>query len=380
MERVRFGVIGTGGMGQGHCEKMGQLEEVELTCVCDVDKDKVQGVARQYGIPYFLKHRELLDSGLADAVMIATPHYFHPPIAIDAFRKGIHVLSEKPIGVTVKAADKMIRSADRSGLVFSVMFQWRSEPAFQAAKMLMDQSRLGIIYRTELMMGSFRSQAYYDSATWRATWKGEGGGVLLNQAPHIMDIFTWLAGTPQKVQGKLHTRRHAIEVEDEACALLEYPSGATGYIHCSVNEVPGVNRMEICGEKGKILLEGRTLSFYEVEEGIQAYCDGTDQMWGAPASAKKRVSLKSRQTGHAAIIRNTARAILYGEELLSPGREGLHSLELANAMILSGIKKKAVRIPLDRDEYEALISDLKKTSKIKKKLRLQTATDPQHKG
>jgi len=379
MKKVRFGIVGTGGMGQGHCSKMQDLDEVKLTCVCDIDEDKVKGVGKQYGVPHFLKHKDLLESGLADAVIVATPHYFHPPIAIDAFRKGIHVLSEKPIGVTVKAVDRMIKAAEKSGLIFSVMFQWRSEPSFQAAKRLIDAGRVGEIYRTELMMGSFRSQAYYDSATWRATWRGEGGGVLLNQAPHIMDIFTWLAGVPKTVRGKVNTRRHEIEVEDEAYALLEYANGATGYIHCSVNEVPGTNRIEICGEKGKILLDGRKLSFHEVERGIQEYSDGTEKMWGSPEASKKRVPLKKQETGHAAIIRNTARAILYGEELLSPGIEGIRSLELANAMILSGNKGKIARIPLDRDEYEDLINQLKKKSKTKKRVRLQTVTDPQHK-
>ena len=378
MKRVRFGVVGTGGMGQGHCSKMAEIEEAQLACVCDIDEKVARSVGEKHKVPWFTRHKDLLESGLVDAITIATPHYFHPPIAIDAFRKGFPVLSEKPIAVTVKAADQMIAAAEKSGLTFSVMFQMRSEPVFQAAKRVIDQGLVGEIYRTQLVMASFRSQAYYDSATWRATWKGEGGGVLLNQAPHIMDIFTWLAGLPCKVQGQVRTRRHKIEVEDESFGLLEYPNGASGFIHCSVNESPGGDRIEICGDRGKLLIQGRTLSLFTVEGGIQAFSDGTDQMWGSPKAKKRRVTLKDRESGHKAIIRNTARSILYGEPLLSPGLEAIRSLELANALILSGKKNKTVKVPVNREEYEDLIQGLRKTSKKLGGLRLQRVTDPAH--
>lgn len=192
-DTVRFGIVGTGGMGSGHCNMMAQIPEAKLAALCDVNPDTLQPLAAKYDVPAFATHQELLDSGLVDAVIIATPHYFHPPIAEDAFAKGIHVLSEKPVGVTVGAVDKMIAAAKASGLKFGAMFQMRAEPQNQAAKQIAASGVLGNIYRTSLVMGWYRSQAYYNSGGWRATWVGEGGGVLINQAPHYLDLFTWLA-------------------------------------------------------------------------------------------------------------------------------------------------------------------------------------------
>ncbi len=223
MDTVRFGIIGVGGMGSGHARNMPFIDEVELTAVCDISPQALGVATEAFGVPGFATHTELLDSGLVDAVIVATPHYFHPPIAIDAMERGIHVISEKPMAVTVSGAEAMIEAARRTGVVFSVMFQQRTLPVSQAAKRLVDEGRLGELYRTLLIDSHFRSQAYYNSAGWRATWKGEGGGVLLNQAPHGMDLFTWLGGMPSRVIAKVATRQHTIEVEDEATALIEYP-------------------------------------------------------------------------------------------------------------------------------------------------------------
>jgi len=271
----------------------------------------------------------------------------------------------------------MIQTAAETGIVFAVMFQQRASPVHQAAKKLVDEGRLGPLYRTQLVDAHFRSQAYYDSASWRATWKGEGGGVLLNQAPHGMDIFTWLAGMPSRVTAQVHTRQHRIEVEDEAAAMLEYPNGATGYLLETVNEVPTGSRIELCGEYGKLVLEGRGLRFWEVKPGVRAFSDGADQMWGRPQVELVDVPLEERETGHAAIVRNVARAILFGEELVSPGPEALASLELADAILLSGHKGKPVDLPLDRAEYDAFIAE-KQSQSVDKNVEDQRITDPNH--
>jgi len=195
-DKVRFGVIGTGGMGSGHCRMIPLIPETELAAICDVNPDVRANISAKYNVPAFATHTELLDSGLVDAVTIATPHYFHPPIAIEAFRKGIHVLSEKPLAVTVSDADAMILAARQSGLKFGVMYQMRGEPQNLAARRIVESGVLGEIYRTSLVMAWYRSQAYYNSGGWRATWSGEGGGVLINQAPHYLDLFSWLGGLP----------------------------------------------------------------------------------------------------------------------------------------------------------------------------------------
>jgi predicted dehydrogenase len=377
MDIVRFGIVGTGGMGNGHAHNMPAIPEVRLTAVCDTNPEALQAAMDDYEVPGFGTHAALLDSGLVDAILIATPHYFHPPIAIDAMRRGIHVISEKPMAVTVSAADEMIEVAEETGVVFGVMFQQRTLPISQAAKKLVEEGRLGPLYRTLLIDAHFRSQAYYNSASWRATWKGEGGGVLLNQAPHGMDIFTWLGGTPSRVTANVVTRQHDIEVEDEASAMLEYPNGAVGYLLETVNEVPTSSRIELCGEYGKLVIDGHGLRFWEVKEGVRAFSDSTGEMWGRPEAVEVEVPVEDRQTGHAAIVRNVARAILHGEELIAPGHEAIPGLELANAMLLSGHKGKPVDIPLDRAEYDAFIAEMQASSR-EKIVEDRRITDPDH--
>jgi predicted dehydrogenase len=365
MDIVRFGIIGMGGMGNGHARNMPEVHEARLTAVCDIAPEALTAATEAYEVPGFAAHEELLDSGLVDAVIIATPHYFHPPIAVDAMRRGIHVLSEKPIAVRVSGADRMIAAAQETGVVFAADFGMRALPVYQAVKRLIDEGRLGPLYRTYLLDARFRSQAYYDSASWRATWRGEGGGVLLNQAPHAMDMLTWLGGTPSRVMAQINTRQHDIEVEDEAAAMLEYPNGAHGYLCVTVNESPTDRRLELCGEKGKVIADDQGLRFWEVKPGVRAYSDATETMWGGPDVTEVDVALPERDSGHAAIVRNVAHAILYGEPLIVPGPEGLASLELTNAILLSGHSGAPVSIPVDRAAYDAFIAEKQASSRIK---------------
>ncbi len=377
MATVRFGIVGMGGMGNGHARNMPHIPEAELTAVCDIAPEALETATDAYDVPGFEQHTDLLDSGLVDAVLIATPHYFHPPIAIDAMARGVHVISEKPMAVTVSGAEAMIKAAERTEVVFAVMFQQRTLPVYQAAKRLVEEGRLGELYRTLLIDSHFRSQAYYDSAGWRATWKGEGGGVLLNQAPHGMDLFTWLAGMPSRVIARVNTRQHDIEVEDEATALLEYENGAIGYFLESVNEYPTGMRIELCGELGKLEIAKGELRFWEVKPGVRTASDTTDQMWGRPDAVEIPIELEARATGHAAIVHNVALAILEDEPLISPGPEAIYSLELANAILLSGHKDKPVGLPVDRAEYDAFIEE-KKASSRDKDVEDQRITDPNH--
>lgn len=378
MKKVRIGVIGVGGMGQGHCGYMHEVGVGELTAVCDIVPEVAKAVGERHGVPCFLKSTDLMDSGLVDAVLIATPHYGHPPIAIEAFRRGLHVLSEKPIGVSVKECYRMIRAAECSGRVFGVMFQLRSEPIYQAARKAIEAGAVGELIRTSCVLGMYRSQAYYDSAGWRATWTGEGGGVLLNQAPHGLDIFTWLAGVPNLVTAQTRTRAHRIEVEDEAFALLEYPNGAHGYVFAGVIEAPSTDRMEIIGDSGKLLIENNKLRYWKVPGTLSRFTRENTEMWGHPKTEEVEVKLPERDHGQPAITRNFCRAILKGEPLLAPGAEGIWSLELANAMILSHYRNKTVRIPVNRQEYEDLLDELRAKSRPKRALRAQRVTDPQH--
>ena len=379
MDKVRIGVVGVGGMGQGHCGYLGSLEEVEFTCVCDTNPDTLKSVTEKYSLPGFATHEELLASGLADAIIIATPHYFHPPIAIDAFRKGIHVLSEKPIGVTVGAADAMIAAAKESGCKFSIMYQMRTEPQNIAAKKLITDGLIGDIYRTSLTMGWYRSQAYYNSGGWRATWAGEGGGVLINQAPHLLDIFQWLGGLPAKMTAQTRTRIHDIEVEDEAFATIEYANGAHGYMYASVIEAPGTNVLEICGDKGKLRISDGKLEAWSLKTSIRQFTVENESMWAGPDSEPIAIELTEGETQHKAITRNFVAAILHDEPLIAPGAEGLNALELINGFILSGKAGETVSLPVDREKYEALMAGLKATSRLKTDVKDLAETDPHYK-
>ncbi|HLJ55388.1 MAG TPA: Gfo/Idh/MocA family oxidoreductase [Chthonomonadaceae bacterium] len=375
---VRVGVIGVGGMGSGHCTQLPKIPEAELAAVCDTNPATLKAVTEKYGAPGFATHEALLDSGLVDAIIIATPHYFHPPIAIDAFARGLHVLSEKPLAVTVSSADAMIAAAKRSGKKFAVMYQMRSEGQNRAARAAIESGRLGEIYRTSLVMGWYRSQAYYDSGGWRATWNGEGGGVLINQAPHYLDLFTWLGGMPSRITGTTRTRLHDIEVEDEAFATLEYANGAHGYLYASTTEVPNHNMLEICGDRGKLVLHGSSLKVYEVGTPIRKFTHESTEMWAGPKAEEVPVEIPpdSPLKGHAVITQNFARSILRGEPLISPGEEGLRAVEMINGLILSSKTGKPVTVPVDRAAYDRLIEELKTASRPKAAVREQRVTDP----
>lgn len=377
MEKVRIGIIGVGGMGYAHCKIVKALPETELTCVSDVDESVAKERGEEFGVKYFTDYKELIKSGLCDAVIVATPHWFHPEISIFAFENGLHVLSEKPIAVKVSDADKMIEAAKRSDKVFSIMFQRRTEPLFKKAYEIVKSGALGEIQKSVCIDPWYRSQTYYDSGTWRATWIGEGGGVLINQAPHTIDLFTLLSGLPKKIEAKTRTKLHDIEVEDEVSAFLEYENGAWGWYYTSTCEPVGPFHLEITGDKGKLIIRGNTLTLYSFEYPISEFTKRAPDMWASLRFTEEKIEINSNiETGHSVIIKNFARCILFGEELIVKGEEGLNSVEFINACILSGKKGKAVEIPVDRKEYDDLMEELKKTSKPKKVVKVQRVTDP----
>jgi predicted dehydrogenase len=378
-DKVRLGIIGTGGMGQGHCSQTPDLEEAELTCICDIDPETCKSVSEKYSVKGFTNYKELIDSGLAEAVIVATPHYFHPPIGVYAFRAGLHVLSEKPIAVTIGAAEELVSAAKESGKVFTVMFQFRAEPYFRKAQEIIASGELGEIYRTLLIYTDFRTQTYYNSAEWRATWVGEGGGVLINQAPHALDQFVALGGLPHEVLGFTRTRVHDIEVEDSAFAICRYENGAHGYLTASTDEYPGTFFHEIAGEKGKLVYRDKKLYFARVTPDVSECARTNPEPWGGPKAEMKEVELTPCETGHRAVIRNFLRTILGKEELLIDGSVGTGSLELSNAIYLSAYQNRKVHIPLDREEIDEFFADLRAKSVPKSGVKKIIQTDPQHK-
>ncbi|MCS7209076.1 MAG: Gfo/Idh/MocA family oxidoreductase [Fimbriimonadales bacterium] len=381
MQTVRMGVVGLGGMGLGHCRFLKEsVPEAALSAVCDIRPERAQTTGEQFGVPHFTEYEAMFRSGLIDAVIIATPHYDHAPVALCAFEHGLHVLVEKPLCVSVSDGDKMIEAARRSGKKFAVGYQHRVRPEVQAARRLIEQGLLGEVRRTLLITAWYRTQAYYDSGGWRATWAGEGGGVLINQAPHFIDLWLWLGGMPHRLQGQTRTVLHDIETEDEAFALVEYPYGAHGYLYATTNEEPGENLIEICGDEGKLRLQNGELQLWKLQRPIRQFTYEAQGMWDSIPAERIEPPLEPRAEGalegQPALIQNFARAILYNEPLVAPGEEGLGTVEIVNALILSSKRQMPVSIPVDRAAYDALLAELKAQSQPKQRLREQHATDP----
>lgn len=376
---VRFGVIGIGSMGQGHCASIDKAPEARLAAVCDTDAATAEKVADHHQVAAFTRYRDLIRSDLCDAVIVATPHPLRPPIAIDCMKAGLHLLSEKPLAETVSAADRMIRTARRTGVAFGVMFQRRTEPVLAKAIEIARGGRLGALSRATLIFPDYRSQAYYDAGGWRATWRGEGGGVLLNQAPHILDVFLQMTGTPRSVLGRAATRLHRIEVEDTAEAMLTYAGGATGYLYCTTNDVQPGEMIEIAGDKGKLIYRDGELRLLSFRPAIRKFTQDSSKMWGGPAVRETSPQSPPRPTGHQAVIRNFCRHVLHGTALIAPGEDGLASLELANAVYLSSFKGEEVRLPICRKEYDTFLDTMRRRSKGRKTTRsVRRETDPRH--
>ena len=275
MEKVRFGVIGVGNMGTGHLSNYikGSLPQLEVTAVADRKESRRKWAKENLpeSVKIFEEGSDLIASGLCDAVLIATPHYQHPTLAIEAFAHKIHVMCEKPAGVYTKAVREMNEAAEKSGCVFGMMFNQRTNCLYRKMHELVNSGELGAIKRVNWIITDwYRTQIYYDSGAWRATWAGEGGGVLLNQCPHQLDLLQWICGLPSKVHAFCHIGKwHDIEVEDDVTAYLEYPNGATGVFITSTGDAPGTNRLEMSGDRGKIVIEDGVLKFWELEQPEQ---------------------------------------------------------------------------------------------------------------
>jgi len=378
---IRFGVIGVGGMGCGHIACIAKVRQARLTAVCDIDPATADKVGKQFNVPYYCSHRQLIKSGLCDVVTIATPHPSHAPIAIDCMNAGLHVISEKPLSERVSMAEKMVQAAKRNRVAFAVMFQRRFEPVFAKAMAIVKSGQIGKIYRTCMISPEFRSQAYYDSGTWRATWTGEGGGVMMNQSPHIIDVFVQLCGMPSEVYGHTETRMHRIEVEDLAEALLKYPNGGTGYLYCSTNESGPGQMIEIFGDKAKLVYRNGELKLYRFKPGIRRYLERSQEMWAGPELVEVPLKIPEKKSGHASVIANLVRHLLHGEKLFTPGEGGVASLELANAIMLSSHENCWVKLPISRTKYDALLARLRHGSQfVKHAAQAKRITDPHHKA
>lgn len=369
---VRLGIVGVGAMGSHHARavQQGLVPDCELAAVCDIDAERLAAFA---GVPAFASDGPLIRSGEVDAVLIATPHYAHTSIGIAALKAGLHVLVEKPISVHLADAIRLVRAHTNPRQVFAAMFNQRTDPAFIKIRRMVREGELGTVRRIQWTITDwFRSQAYYDSGGWRATWAGEGGGVLLNQGVHNIDLLHWIFGPPQRVRAVCQFgRHHEIEVEDDVSALLEYAGGATGVFVTSTGEAPGINRLEISGERGRLTFENGRLFFLRNEAETRAYSDTTREAYEPPGCWKAEIPLqRSLPPGgqHGAILRNFVQAIRTGEPLVAPAAEGLGSVELINAMLLSSFSDRPVDLPLSPSRYAAHLRRRIAASQAKKRV------------
>ena len=370
MKTVRLGIIGLGNIGQHHFGYLmaGKVSRAELVAVSDAVPAKVE---KYKPLKTFTDGEELIRSGLVDAVIIATPHYQHTTLGIAALKQGLHVMVEKPISAHKADAERLIAThKQHPKQVFAGMFQLRAEPRYLKIERLILDGDLGKIVRMSWIMTDwFRTEAYYASGGWRATWKGEGGGVLLNQCLHNLDVMQWLMGMPARVRGFCQLGRfHDIEVEDNVSAYWEYPNGATGSFASSTGEAPGTNRFEIAGTRGKLLLEADKLSFTRNESDMLEFSRSAKLGFVKPEVWNVEIPFQNAANSHATLMQNFVNAILDGEPLIAPGEEGIHSVELANVILYSSLVDQMVELPMDSAAYEKRLNELIANSKAEKKV------------
>lgn len=371
MEKIRLGVIGIGNMGSGHCNSVieGKIPEMELTAVADLKESRRQWAKENLPdtVQIFEDGDSLIDAHVCDAVLVAVPHYDHPRYVIKALENGMHAISEKPAGVYTKQVREMNEAAAKSDKVFAMMFNQRTNHVYRKMKEIVENGEYGQIKRVNWIITDwYRTQAYYNSGGWRATWDGEGGGVLLNQCPHNLDLLQWICGLPVKVQAFCHNGKwHDIEVEDDVTAYLEFANGATGVFVTTTADAPGTNRFEVTMEKAKLVCENDKLSFYVLDVSEREYCYQATEGFTKPEGHFVELETDGENLQHIGVLRAFAGNVLRGEPLVARGEEGINGLMLSNAMHLSSWLNRPVELPVDEDLFLEKLNELRSTSKKK---------------
>lgn len=384
MDKVRYGIIGLGNQGSSYVLNIfdaGKVKDAVVSAMCDINPAKIESIKSSTAnkdAVYFEDYKEMLASGLCDAVMVETPHYQHPEIVIECLKRGIHVICDKPAGVYTKQVKEMNAVAEKSNAKFAMMFNQRTNCLYRKMREMIAAGELGEIQRVNWIITDwYRTQAYYDSGSWRATWEGEGGGVLINQCPHQIDLVSWVVGMqPKSVNGFCkYGRWHDIEVEDEVTAYFEYENGATGVFITTTGETPGTNRFEVSGTKGKLLCENKKLIFVKNEVDSAEWSRTSPNGFKKPQNETIEVETDGMNTKHAGIISNFTAHLLGREELFVDGKEGIRGVELMNAIELSGWRGGArVELPINEDEYLEELNIRRASSKFKENV-VETVTD-----
>ena len=373
-KKIKLGIIGIGNMGSGHAGNIrdGKCPDLEITAVADWNVQRLEWAKRQgYGdkVSYYTDAEEMLDKAGLDACLIAVPHYDHARFAIACMRRGIHVMSEKPAGVYTKQVREMNEESEKHPeVVFGLMFNQRTNCVYRKLRELVQSGRYGQIRRTNWIITDwYRPQAYFDSGNWRATWSGEGGGVLLNQCPHQLDLWQWICGMPKTVQAHLlFGKWHDIEVEDDVTAYVEYENGATGVFITSTGDARGTNRLEIQMDRAKFVVENDCLMMEEFEMSEPEFSRVNRQPFGSIPAKRIQVETDGQNPQHVGVLNAWADAILRGGKLVADGKEGINGLMISNAMHLSAFLDRKVTLPIDEDLYWQLLQEKIAGSRRKK--------------
>ena len=371
MEKIKLGILGFGNIGKVHTDNIvgGKCPQVELVAVCDLKEARLEEAKEKVpSIATFTDAEKMIKSGKIDSILICVPHYDHPKFAIMAMQNGIHTLVEKPAGVYTKQVKEMNEIAKKCDVVFGLMMNQRTNCIYRKMREIVKSGELGEIKRTNLIITDwYRPQIYYDSGDWRATWSGEGGGVLLNQCPHNLDLWQWICGMPTKIEAKLHYGKwHNIEVEDDVSAYCEYANGATGVFVTTTGDTPGTNRFEITFEKGKLIAENNKLTMWKNEMSEPEFSRVNDNPFARPAFEEIEVETDGENPQHSGVLNAFADAILNGGELVARGEEGINGLTISNAMHLSSwLGKEIILSEFDDELFYEELSKRIKTSKRK---------------
>ena len=375
MDFVKFGIVGIGNMGSCHVRFVEAIPNAKLTSVCDINPAAFDRIAPEIRekIKCFTDVDTFLAEGDVDAVIVAVPHYSHPDVAIKAMNAGKHIIVEKPIAVHKAEAERLIAEGKKHPeLVKSLMFNQRTIPAHIKIKEMIDNGTLGKITRVNWIITDwFRTQRYYDSGDWRATWRGEGGGVLINQCPHQLDLWQWFFGMPKTIRAAVKFGKyHDIEVEDEVNTYMEYEDGKVGNFIASTGEMPGTNRLEITGDNGRLIYEKGEIQFVRNEVPTSVFCKTSEKSFALSDSWDCKINIwqaDNTTPQHQKVIANVTNAILNGTPLIAPMEEGIRGLELGNSMLLSGLLDKTVNLPMDSALFAAELEKLVATSRYEKK-------------
>lgn len=368
--KLRLGIIGAGNIASAHIQNVldGKCPDIEIVAVADRKESRRQWAAEKLpDARIFTEGSDLIAAKCCDAVLIAVPHYQHPTLAIEAFRAGQHVMCEKPAGVYTKAVREMNEAAEKSGKVFAMMFNQRTNCVYRKMKEMLDAGELGELKRVNWIVTDwYRTQFYYDSGAWRATWAGEGGGVLLNQCPHQLDLLQWLCGLPVRVHSFCHEGKwHDIEVEDDVTAYMEFANGATGVFITTTADAPGTNRLEITGTKGRLICDENGLTYDRLKEDERIWCATCKEGFEKPGCERVEVETDGENPQHAGVLNAFAAHIQTGAPLVADGREGINGLMLSNAIHLSSWLGETVTLPIDEKKFLNLLNERRAHSRLK---------------